>query len=384
MNLRDNTHPLSVLHIITDLAMGGAEMMLYKLISSCDREQFSMRVISLAGNGAIGEKLQQSGISVRTLGMRSGLPNLLALLRLASWIRQESPNIIQTWMYHADLLGGLAARLAGVKRVVWNIRNSNLDLAYVKRSTWWTVRACAWLSNRVPEKIISCSQKALQIHARLGYCEKRMVVIPNGFDLRQFKPDPTARMSVYDELGISNKARLVGYVARFDPQKDHRNFIQAAGLLRQIYPQAQFLLCGNGITWQNSDLKGWIEEENLTDLFHLLGPREDIPRLMAACDLVTVSSAYGEAFSNVLGEAMACGVPCVATDVGDSAYLVAETGRIVAPRESHALTQGWKEILDLADNERIHLGEAARQRVLTLFNLDKVVDQYQQLYRQLG
>jgi glycosyltransferase involved in cell wall biosynthesis len=184
-------------------------------------------------------------------------------------------------------------------------------------------------------------------------------------------------------LGISAGTKLVGLVARFDPQKDHQNFVRAAAEIKARLPEAHFLLCGDGITWENRELAGWIDTQGLHADFHLLGRREDIPRLSAALDVACSSSAYGEAFSNVLGEAMACGVPCAVTDVGDSAYIVGNTGKVVAPNDAPALARAVVELLELPAGRRLELGQAARLRMQQSFDIHAVVNQYAQLYTSL-
>ncbi|NPV85806.1 MAG: glycosyltransferase [Anaerolineae bacterium] len=373
---------IKVIHIITGLGIGGAEMMLYKLLSAMDKEQFEQCVISLTGHGAVGKKIQQLGISVWALGMRPSLPDARLVATLVKKLRQEQADIIQTWMYHADLLGGIAARLAGNKRVIWGMRNTDLSPLRVKRRTIWTARLCALLSHWLPQRIVINSQVSRQTHIRLGYRADKMVVIPNGFDLQVFKPDQEARISVRQELGIEDQTPLIGMIARFDSQKDHLNFVQAAALLSARMPQTRYLLCGEGITWQNQMLAGWIDTTGLRNVFHLLGEREDIPRLMAALDIATLSSV-GEAFPNVVGEAMACAIPCVVTDAGDSAYIVGDTGRVVARRNPHALAQAWNQVLEMPIAAREQMGKAARARIEQEFSLARICTQYEELYRQI-
>ncbi len=372
---------LKVAHIITDVAMGGAEMMLYKLLSAMHREAFPAAVISLRGDGVIGERIRALGIGVRCLNMHPGIPNLPAWWRLVEWLRDFRPQVVQTWMYHADLLGGLAARFVGQRSVIWNIRNSTLDDTHTRRSTRLVVRMLALLSGSIPWRIVSCSAQAAAIHQAYGYRREKMQVIPNGFDVDLFFPRPDARSSVARELGLDDGGRWVGCFARFDPQKDHLNFIQAAALLQREIPKVHFLLCGDGINGQNRQLVGWIEEAGLGSAVHLLDRREDIPRLLSALDVLAVSSAYGEAFPNIVGEAMACEIPCVVTDLGDSREIVSDTGRVVPARNAKALAQGMLEILRLSSEAHARLGQSARQRIEHTYALPQVVEQYAQLYR---
>jgi glycosyltransferase involved in cell wall biosynthesis len=233
-------------------------------------------------------------------------------------------------MYHANLVGALAVRMAGHVPVVWGIHHSALDPRVDKRRTMLVNRACAFLSRKLPARIVCCSEASLRIHKELGYAAEKLEVIPNGFDLERVKPDPTARVSVREELGIPADALTVGIAARFHPHKDHRNFVRAAARLHKQMPEIHFLLCGLGITWQNSQLVEWIEAAGVRDRFHLLGLRRDMPRLFAGMDIATTASR-SEAFPIAIGEAMACGTPCVVTNVGDSALIVGETGSVVAP-----------------------------------------------------
>ena len=285
-------------------------------------------------------------------------------------------------MYHGDLIGGLAAKLSGRSLVVWGIRNTDLSPERTKRSTILTARACARLSNWLPEKIVVCSEASQKVHIKMGYRAEKMVVIANGFDLELFRPDPQARVSVRDELGIPAHTLLIGLVARFDPQKDHWNFIQAASLLQVTHPEVHYLLCGGGITWENQELSDLIKASNLGDNVHLLGLRDDVPRLTAALDIASTSSV-GESFPNVVGEAMSCAVPCVVTDAGDSAFIVGETGLVVSPKDPQALANAWRYLVEMPSSEKDNLGFAARQRVAKYFNLPAVVSSYERLYKNI-
>lgn len=276
----------------------------------------------------------------------------------------------------------MAARWAGDIPVVWGIHHSNLDPKGNKRTTIWTAGICARLSHRVPAKIVCCADVSRAVHAELGYASKKMLVIPNGFDLNVFRPDPTARKSVRWELGIPQDALLIGMIGRFDPQKDHRNFVAAAARLVIDFPDVNFLLCGDGVTWDNAELVSWIEAAGVRQRFHLLGRREDVPRLMAVLDIAS-SSSNSEAFPLVIGEAMACGVPCVVTNVGDSALIVGDTGRVVLPRNPEALSAAWRELLEMGPQGREHLGQAARWRVEMNFSLPIVASRYESLYKEI-
>jgi len=210
-----------------------------------------------------------------------------------------------------------------------------------------------------------------------------MVVIPNGFDVDTFMPDVAARNSIRKELAIPDDAPVIGMAARFEPIKDHHNFIRAAKILHQTRPNVRFVLCGQGVSWDNEILVTWIDEAGIRNRFHLLGLRRDMSSITAAFDIATLTS-FGEAFPNVVGEAMSCAVPCVVTDVGDTARIVGETGMVVPSRNPYALAEAWRQMLDLGPEGRCRLGMAARERVKDKFGLPKIVDCYQNHFEELA
>jgi glycosyltransferase involved in cell wall biosynthesis len=381
-HLRNGGRKIKVLHIISSLEVGGAEMMLFKLLSSSDRARFDSMVLSLAGIGPVGLKIQGLGVPVESLGMSSSVPNPLILMKLARRIGEVRPDVIQTWMPHSDLLGGLAARWAGVGRVCWNIRHSDLDPKTIKRRTIMVVKLCARLSNRVPHRIVCCSEVAARVHEKLGYDARKIVTIPNGFNLDQYKVDPDSRVSVRRELNLPPETPLIGHIGRYRAMKDHPSFLAAAGILHAHRTDVHFVLVGDGVGEGNAELARYVQESGASSRIHLLGPRDDVPRIAGALDVMTSSSAYGEGFPNVVGEAMACGVPCVVTDVGDSAFLVGETGRVIPPRDPRALASAWRELMDMPAEERRRLGRAARERMETHFNLPVIAGRYERLYEE--
>ena len=386
MSLTGRTNkPHSVLYVITGLFRGGAELMLYRLLSRLDRTRFTPQVVSLLDHGPVSRKIQALGIPVRSLGMKRGIPNPAVVLRLAGWLRQDPPDMMQTWMYHADLVGGLAAQLVGNIPVAWGIRHSDLNSETSSRLTHLTVKTCAILSRWLPDRIVCCSEASRQVHTALGYAAEKMVVIPNGCDVETFRPNSGARAPVRKELAVSEDAPVIGMVARFDPQKDHHTFIRAAQLLHRDRPDAYFLLCGNEMTWENQELARWIDEAGLRTRCHLLGRRDDdIANVTAALDIASLSSAYGEGFPNVVSEAMSCGVPCVVTDVGDAALIVGQTGIVVPPRNPEALAAAWCKMLEMGCEGRRHMGIAARQRIRERFDIAEVAGRYEHLFEELA
>jgi glycosyltransferase involved in cell wall biosynthesis len=355
-------------------------MHLYKTVTRFHPRKIASLVVSLAPMGMIGKFIQGRRIPVDDVGMRAGTLNPLALIRLVQLIGRFRPHIVQTYLYHADLLGLLAARLAGVPAVFWNLRQSRMDFRRYRRTTAFTVRLCARLSRQV-QRILVNSHAGLKAHAQLGYDLARMQVIPNGFDLDHFRPDPQSYRDVRQELGIAPEARIVGMLARFDPQKDHKTFLKAAQLVSARLPETCFLLAGNGLTTDNPALARLLAETPMDpERLRLLGERHDIPRLLAALDVHVSSSAFGEGFANIIGEAMACGVPCAVTDVGDSAFIVGETGLVAQPGNPRDLSRVIEEALTWPPPERISRGRAARARIQQKFDINNIVAQLESLY----
>lgn len=369
-----------VLHVITGLNDGGAEGVLARLC--LNSQQVQHVVVSLMDGGKYGPVLKSADIEVHYLNMRPARPSISKLLKLRRIIRNERPDVVQTWMYHADLLGGIAAKAAGVKRIFWGIRHSTLEKGKSKRSTILIARLCAILSHWLPEKIICCAQKARTVHAEIGYSKKKLEVIPNGFDLSRFKPDSALREQLRNELNIGPDEFLIGMVARFDPQKDHENLLEALTIVAQKV-SFRCILVGRGLSPDNTQLVQKLSELGLTDQVELLGPRKDMPAIMNALDLHVLSSAYGEAFPNVLAEAMACGTPCVTTDVGDAREIIGETGLWCESRDSEGLANSVVELALESKQEPVdwqNRHNASVKRVLQQFSIDRMLNSFESLW----
>jgi len=374
---------IRVIHIINSFEFGGAEAMLCNLLLRTDRDRFEPSVVALIDDLTVAGPVLQAGIALKTMGMKPGIPDPRGMLRLARHLRGERPTIVQTWMDHSNLIGGLAAKVVPGARIVWGVHHSNHVAGLTKRTTLLTVNACAVLSHRVPTRVILCSEHSRKLYAERGFAARKLLVIPNGFDTERFQPDSEARVSVRRELGIDANVKLIGLVARHDPLKDHANFLRAAARLIETDPEIHFLMCGANVNDQNIELMNLIRRLGIDSRCHLLGARRDVPRLYAAMDLNS-SSSISEAFPLAVGEAMACGVPCVATDVGDSALMIGDTGRVVPPGDSEALARGWAELLALTAESRMQMGMAARARVRELFDLTAVTRRYEEVYRELA
>lgn len=380
-----NARRLRVLHIITGLGQGGAESVLFRLATypGADVEHV---VVSLTDEGLYGERLRAAGVAVHALGMKRGRVSLGGFMALRSLIASSRPDAVQTWMYHADLIGGLAARLAGVRAIAWGIRNSGEHLERSSRSARLVLRACALLSGRVPKAIVCAAQKSAERHADKGYDRERMVVIANGYDLSRFAPNDEARQRVRAQWGLPQDVPAIGCVARWDPLKDHANLLRAVAALVRDGRDAglRCVLIGRGMDTANAELAALIDRLGLRDRLVLAGPSDDVPAAMNGLDLHVLSSC-AEGFPNVVAEAMACGVYCVVTDVGDAAYIVGDAGVVVPPEQSEALARGIETALrEVASRGRARAGEAGRARVLENFDLARMVQSYVAVWRRIS
>jgi glycosyltransferase involved in cell wall biosynthesis len=366
---------ITVLHLITGLETGGAEGMLARLVTRTDRSRFRSVVVSMTDSGAVGPVIAGAGIPVETLGIRRGMIDPRGVTRLIGLLRRYRPDIVQTWLYHADLLGLIAARLGYVPHLVWNIRCSDMAGPNV-------VRAILSRSSARPETVIINSLAGRRFHEGIGYRPRRWEYIPNGYDTALLRPDETARLRLRAALGIDPGAIVIGMPARYHPMKDHAGFLAAARQMANS-PNIVFVLLGSGIEPGHRELMQAIKTQGLVPLVRLLGERADMNALYPALDIATLSSAFGEGFPNVLAEAMACGVPCVATDSGDAAEIVGESGIIVPPRDPLALAAGWHRLIALGAEGRRALGGRARARIVANFDLDQIVSRFEALYADL-
>lgn len=376
--------PLRVLHVITSLDVGGAETMLVKLLQELAADVPSA-VVALKDRGPLASRIEELAVPVHFLGVRrNGLPGPQAILRLVAAARKFRPDVVQGWMYHGNLAAWLVSRvLGGNPRFVMNVRQTLYDFSRERLLTRHVIRAGAVLSAAADAVVYNSVLSARQ-HEAVGYRPEKRVLIPNGFDLDVLKPDPDARAQVRAEFNLDPAARLIAHVSRFHPMKDHATLLEAARLLVDRIGDAKFLLVGHGVTNGNAELSAMVRRLALERNVIFAGERSDVPRIMAAIDLAVLPSAWGEGFPNAVGEAMATGVPCVVTDVGDSAMLVGDCGRVVPVRDPVALAHAMDEVLNFDDSTRTNLGRCARERIRDHFALDRIAEMYRKTYLGSG
>jgi len=363
---------VKILHIITGLKLGGAESTLYRLVKA-DSEN-SHTVVSLSNMDHYGDKLQSLGVEVIALRL-SPVTTISALLLLRRTMRRIAPDAIQTWMYHADFVGGIGAKLSVRAPVLWCIRRSNTTNHKKLSVIWWLLRLNALLSQFIPSTIICCADSAKQSHTALGYARRKLHVIYNGFDTELLKPDATARTNIRTEFNVTPSEILFGSVGRWIPEKGYEGLLKALANLN-THQAWKYLMVGNGLDNENTELMQLIKHHGLQDHVIPCGPRSDISGVMSALD-VNVLPSLGEGFPNVVAEAMACGTPCLVTDVGDAANIVADTGWVVPAGDIPAMTTGIEHCISAtADASWQQRCEQSRQRIIDNFSTEKMLSSY--------
>lgn len=369
------------MHIIVGLDAGGAELALRRLVDSNPGNIPDTVVVSLTSLGVVGELLRANSVGVHTLGITGFLHLPGALWQLLRLVRRYRPAIVQTWMYHADFLGGLAARLAGSCAVVWGIRSTNIPQGRLS-VTYWLIRLCAILSHIIPHRIICNSNSAKAAHLMLGYPAEKMTVIYNGYEFAAFERHLNSRDEARATLGLGRQDIVVGVVGRFDPLKDFQNFINAAATVARKVDKVKFLMVGRHLDLSNDTLRGWIEVADLKSRFILVGAQIDVPFYLSAMDIFCLSS-QSEAFPNVVVEAMAMSLPCVVTRAGDAAEIVGEDGFVVPVKDSISLAGALLKMYDLDLLARRKLGERGARRVRADYGIERMRQSYEDTYRHV-
>lgn len=368
-----------VLHIISGLEIGGAETALYRLIDASQESNYRHSVACLSAAGPIFERLVNSNIEAHHFRLKQS--PILETIRLCILMVRSKPEIVQTWMYHADLIGGLIARVFSGAKVIWGVRTTDL-VPSSSSGTKILRRCCAAFSRLVPHAITCAAEASRRSHISIGYKASLFHVIPNGFNLNGFSVSSANRDFIRLQMGVSEDHRVIGCLGRFHPAKDHHNFVQAARLVAVKHTDVRFLMVGRGLDPKNAELAGWIAQTGVADRFVLLGERSDVPQCLAAMDLFCLPSRT-EGFPNAVGEAMAMGLPCVVTDVGDASFLLGDGGVVVPKGDSQALASGLLRLINMPQQERVNLGAKGKARVEAEFSIARTRERFEAVYRQV-
>lgn len=373
---------MRLLHVITALGVGGAENMLLKLLAARALTDVDQRVVAMLPGGAMAAPMRAAGAVVDELNLLGGVPVVTGSVQLARLVRRFQPQLVHGWLYHGNLGAALArAAVPGRAPLIWGIRQSLPTLAGENAFARAGIHLNKTLS-RLPDCLLFNSHTSLEQHRAFGFDMRHARHLPNGFDTERFAPNGVDRDRLRAEWGVGEADLLFGLLARYHPVKDHANFLHAARRVLSVWPQARFVMAGTGVDPSNTALAQQVADGGLGDRVHLLGERRDVPAVLAALD-VFVSASRAEAFSNAVGEAMACALPCVVTAVGDSTQVVADTGLVVPPAQPEALAAAMLRLAYLGPDGRTAWGVRARARIESVFSLDAVAAQHADLYREL-
>jgi len=371
-----------VLHIISGLTNGGAESQLAQLVANDSSNEH--HVFSMMDVGFFGKPILDAGVPLIEGHMPKGKLNVSGMKLLFRTIRTLKPDVIQTWMYHADVIGGVLGVLCGQRNVVWGIHHTSHDKEQTSKSIRAIVKLSAILSRFIPASIICCASTTRDLHIEAGYSKKKLKVVFNGYNQDRFYASAEQRSTFRADNNISDSEFVIGMVGRWNPQKDHRNLIAALERLESSgYEQWRCLMVGPDVDDNNAELVGWLKEAKLSHRVSLLGSRRDIEAIMSAMDVLTLPSAFGEAFPNVVAEAMLTERPCIVTDVGDSADMVGEHGWVVPPRDSEQLYICLKEAIREfeAGNTWLERGRLSRERIIQNYGLSRMIETYTEIWQ---
>lgn len=374
MSLSSLVHPIpeAIFFLARSLDRGGAERQLVVLAKGLVRRGHTVAVVVFFGGAIYEAELAEAGVRVIDLRKKSRWDILPFLNRLVRLLRKERPVVLHSYLGVPNILATVLKPLLPGTRIIWGVRASNVDLSHYD----WLLRLAYALERRLSrfaDRIIANSYAGKCHAVANGFPKSKLVVIPNGINTEYFQFDPEGRQQVRSEWGLGEDELLVGLVARLDPMKDHPTFLEAASRIACVRDDVRFVCVGDGSTDYVGVIKQQAAALGLTDHLIWAGARDNMPSIYSALDIVTSTSAFGEGFSNTIAEAMACGVPCVVTDVGDSASIVGDTGSVVAPGDHRALAAAIQHLIALPPEERRSLGEMCRARIVSEFGMDRLV-----------
>ena len=372
---------MRVLHTITSLQTGGAETVLCRILTSLGVEKAKFhRVISLGPGGSLSKQIAEAGATVDVLGGTNRISAPSLLIKVVKIADQFQPDVCIGWMYDGNLAAWIASRQTGTP-LIWNIRHSISNIANETIGARLSIKLNSLLSD-FPTNIFCNSKIAAGQHVSLGFPANKVEIIGNGFDTNQFRPNLNSCSEWREKLGIGVETFVVGHVARYHPMKGHKILLEAIRQFSQLAPNIKLVMAGRDVTTQNRELKSFLAEHDLEHLVVLLGEVSKTELLNPMFDVAVSSSSWGEGFSNTLGESMACGVPVITTNVGDSAVLVGDAGIVVEPNNPDALAQSLWSLYQTSEAERIEISRRTRARIVDHFTIDRMVTAYEKIFVQ--
>ncbi len=371
--------PKKIAIISTCLDRGGAENALLNLLKTVERERYAPTVFSLRPIGSLGDEIKALGIETASANLIGRMNLMGGIKSIKRWLSVTRPDLIQGWMYHGNLSGSIGSRR---HPVIWSIHSFPNAAALCATTTKLAVTLSRKISHSHSRAIIYCSRHALDLHTRLGFQSEIVEFIPNGIDTKRFTNSPSLKSDARRQFGIHPQNLAVGMAARYHPVKGHADFVRAAAQIAQSRANVQFLLCGRGVTPENDPLKAAIQKTGMAERFRLVGEQADMCAFYAALDILA-SSSVSEAFPLSLCEASCMGVPCVATDAGDSAEIIGNPDLIVPCSDPTRLAEKIVWLLDLDSESRSQLGQNARTRVEEQFSVLRMAAGYADVWERV-
>jgi glycosyltransferase involved in cell wall biosynthesis len=366
----------TILHIITGLKVGGAENALHRLIVNSPNN-YKHEVLCLTTGGSMHTVFLESKIKVITLDFKASFFH--SLIFLIKFIRAKKPDIVQTWLYHANLIGGIVARITGVKVVIWGLRGTAIPQSVFSIHSL-IIRLGSFFSYFIPSSIVCNAKTVSEFHIKKGYCKNKIDIINNGFNLHKESMNKEKLLNKIDEL--DSNSLIIGTVGRYDKLKDYPNMINAFSIIMKDHPNVHLLMVGRGLDSSNSELISMLSNSIDISKVHLLGERSGISDYLSIMDIFCLSSR-NEGFPNVVAEAMLMKIPCVVTDAGDAASLVSDIG-ILVPVEDHIkLALGLKYMIEIGNEKRKKIGELSHLHIKLNYSIEKNISQFGKLYMKL-
>lgn len=369
---------MKVLYIINSLITGGAETILARIISNINNGDIKILVVTfLPGPYRLEKSIKSNGIEVYNLKLLSLFSSFKTLYRLISIIRKYNPDVTHTFLAFSCLIGGLVAKYFSKSKIIWSIYSTNLERKNNKIGTFIAFKLCAFLSSIIPNEVVFDSSSAFTSHQKIGYNPNNCNVINNGVNTKIFKPDNEKKHVLRGEFNIHN-CFVVGTIARFHPDKGYDTLIKAIEIINNLEKKILFLLCGRDL--ENEKFLGYIKARKIDNVI-IVDENSNVIDALHLIDLY-VSSSYTESFPNILCEAMACGIPCISTDVGDSAKIVGDIGIVVRPKNVNDIVNAIISFYNITIKEKRLLDIQVRQRVIRNFELKFMIDKYIKLYKK--
>lgn len=372
---------MRVVILIRSLGAGGAERQATVLAKGLASKGHIVSLVSFYNKGVFRENVKGTGVRYEAIGKTGRWHMATFLLGLRRILKRADPDVVYSSMPPANIAAVVSARLGARRHIVWRLASSDMSLS---KYDWFSAASYKVEAafSRFPAVIIANSYAGCEAAEKRGFPKAKLRVVVNGIETEVFVRAEEDGRSARREWGIDDGKRVIGIVARADPKKGYEDFLSAARMLRDVRNDVWFACIGAGEGRYAATLKSLAKAFGMDDAIVWRSCEQDMPRAYNALDINTVASRFGEGFPNSVGEAMSCGVPCVVTDVGDSALIVGATGELVPRQSPEDLMQGWQRLLYRLDNDEEDTRARARRRIVEKYSVSTYVDRTERVLRE--